>query len=240
MKNITKFFLLFITTVFICSCDDEQFSPSLNHISFGSQTYSTGVDVGANTTIDVEVFTSEIVNSDIIFNVAVDGKGAADGSYTVPPTVTVPGGSNKGIITIGLSDVDLGIGVNKLVLSFTDVETGYGNGEATTVEYIQNCEEVTVTLDLVFHDRWPEEAGWEITDSLGGVVASAPTGTYAGQTSATESITLCGGRSFTFKLTDGYADGGHTYTIKLGDVVKASHGSPYSYTSEISSSFDTN
>lgn len=241
MRKIINICLVLLSTLVILSCEENYTDPdaSFSYVAFGGDTYSTGVDVGSNTTIDIDVYTSAIVSSDVTFNITVDGSGAAPGSFDVPSSVTVLGGTNKGSITVGLSDTNLGIGVNKLVLNFNDVAEGYDNGSSTTIEYIQNCDEVTLTLDLTFTDSWPEEAYWEIEDSLGGVVASVSEGTYAGMSSATETITLCGGRDFTFILRDGFGDGGHTYTLTFNGAVVAEVTEPYSYESSISAAFDT-
>ena len=97
-----------------------------------------------------------------------------------------------------------------LFLNFTDVLTGFDNGPSTTIEYIQNCDEVTAILEFTF-DPWPQEIGWTITDALGGVVASAAAGTYAGRTgTSSENVVLCSGRDYTFNITDAYGDGGRT------------------------------
>lgn len=228
MKKTINIFLIIFSFVFLQNCEDEQFESSLMYVSFGDSTYSTGVDVGGSTTIDVAVYTSQIVASDVSFNVVVDASSnAASGSYTVPSTVTVPSGSNKGVLTVALTDTNLGIGINKLVLKFDSVTAGYGNGGSTTVEYVQNCTEVTGTLALTF-DRWGSEVSWNIKDALGGVVASGGGYSDTGSgtsTSDTIQITLCAGRSYTFTALDAYGDGWGSvgsYTLTIGGVVKVS------------------
>lgn len=226
MKKITNIFLILFSIILFHSCEDDQFSSSLAYVSFGDTTYSTGVDVAGSTTIDVTVYTSKIVASNVTFNVVVDeSSNAAAGSYDVPSSVTVPSGSNKGTLTIGLSDVNLGIGVNRLVLNFDSVAAGYDNGGSTSVEYIQNCTEVTGTVDLTF-DRWGSEVSWNIKDVLGDVVASGGGYSDTGSgtsTSDTINITLCAGRTYTFTTTDAYGDGWGSvgnYTLTIGGVVK--------------------
>ncbi len=222
-----------------CSEEDTLSDNIFNYVTFGASSYATGVDVNGTATVEVEVLTSQSSGSARTFSVSVDPTStAAAGSYTVPSTVTVPAGSQVGILPVELSDVDLGIGINSLIINFMD-EEGLFVGDGTTIDYTQNCEEVNLTLDLVFHDAWPQEASWEIQDSLGGVVASAAVGTYAGMTSATETVTICGGRDFTFILNDDFSDGGHSYTLTLNGVVKAEVTAPYSYTDSISVEFDT-
>jgi len=226
MKKTINIFLIIFSFAFLQNCEDEQFESSLMYVAFGDTTYSTGVDVGGSTTIDVTVYTSQKVSSDVSFNVVVDpSSNAAAESYSVPGSVTVPSGSNEGILTVALTDTNLGIGINKLVLKFDNVTAGFGNGGSTTVEYVQNCTEVTGTLDLTF-DRWGSEVSWEIKDALGGTVASG--GGYSDTASGTSTsdtidITLCSGRTYTLITTDAYGDGWGAvgnYTLTIGGVVK--------------------
>lgn len=226
MKKTINIFLIIFSLVLFQNCEDDQFETSLNYVTFGNETYSTGVDVGGSTTIDIIVYTNENVSTDTTFNVIVDpDSDAAAGSYDVPSTVTVPSGSNKGTLTVGLSDVNLGIGVNKLILNFDNVLEGYASSDSTTIEYIQNCTEVTGTFDIRFN--YPCEVSWDIKDSLGGVVLSGSGYPGCSSTYSVLSIpiTLCAGRSYTLTTTDDYGDGwGATgsYTLTIGGVVKVS------------------
>lgn len=232
-----------LTIALVTACDEEQFESDLKYVSFGQSNYSAGVDVGGTNTVDVVVYTSNIVSNDVTFNVSVDPSDAAPGSYTVPNTVTIPSGSNEGVLTVGLSDTDLGIGVNSLVLSFDSVADGFDNGGSTSIDYIQNCNEVSATLDFVF-DGYGSEIGWYILDELGGTVVSADTGTYAdGDASASETLSLCVGREYTLVITDSFGDGlsfptNGSYTLSIGGVVKATATGDFG--GEDSTEFDTN
>lgn len=223
MKKTINIFLILFSFIFFQNCDEDQFSPALNHVTFGDSSYSTGVDVGGTTNFDVKVYTSKIMGTDRTFNVVADGSDAAAGSYQVPSTVIVPSGSNEGTLTVALSDVDLGIGVNKLVINFENVLEGHGSGSSTTINYIQNCEEVSGTLELGW-DQWGSEVSWEILDALGGAVASGGGYPNAGAVNSdTIAITLCAGRSYTLVTTDAYGDGWGApgnYTLTIGGVVK--------------------
>lgn len=244
MKKTINLFLIAFSFILLQNCDEEQFEPSLNYVAFGSSTYSTGVDINGSATVNVDVFTSTIQGSDVTFNINVDSDDAAAGSFTVPSTVTVLGGSNKGSFAIDLTDTNLGIGINKLVLTFTDVATGFDNGDATTIEYFQNCNEVNATLDLTF-DRWGSEVSWNITDALGGVVASGGGYSDTGSgtsTSDTIMFTLCAGRTYTFNAMDAFGDGWGavgSYTLTVGGEVKAS-GPSATFESSESTEFNTN
>ena len=224
MKKTVNIFLILFSIFLFQSCEEDQFESSLNYVSFGDATYSTGVDVGGTTNFDVKVYASTTSGADRNFNVAVDAdSNAATGSYVVPASVTIPSGSNEGTLTVALSDVNLGIGVNKLILNFTEVLGGHDSGGSTTIEYIQNCTEVSGTLDLGW-DTWGREVSWEIRDALYCVVVSGGGYTDGGTANSDSvSITLCAGRSYTLITTDAYGDGWGApgnYTLTIGGVVK--------------------
>ncbi|WP_159019313.1 hypothetical protein [Algibacter sp. L3A6] len=241
MKKIANIFFLAITCILFQNCEDEQFESSLNYVTFGDTVYSTAVDVDGSTTLDVTVYTSRTVSADTSFDIIVDeSSNAAAGSYSVPTSVTIPSGTNTGVLTLSLSDLDLGIGVNKLVLNFDPENLNYALGESTEVQYIQNCTETIATLDIVF-DGYGDESGWVITDSLDEEVISG--GPYTqGQASASETISLCSGRDYTFTFTDSYGDGlsypaNGTYTLTIDGETKASGGGDFGASE--STEFDT-
>lgn len=225
------------------SCgDDFEGTEELNYVTFGKSTYSAGVDVNGTAVVEIPVYTTNIVSSDRTFNVSVDQTktNAAAGSYTVPTTVTVEGGKNEGILSVSLSDLNLGIGVNKLVISF-DAAPELFKGGSTTINYIQNCTEVTGTLDITF-DSYSSETSWEFIDSLGGVVLASPD--YPdGKAPVSESITLCAGRDYTLVFYDSYGDGMNdgvnlgSYTLTIDGVVKVTGGGGFGDSE--STAFDT-
>lgn len=245
MKKIMNICIALVSILFIQSCEEDFTSAdgAFTYVAFSQAVYSTGVDVGGTADFDIKVYTSKMVSVDRTFNVVTDASGAAAGSYQVPATVVVPAGSNEGTLTVTLSDVDLGIGVNKLKISFDNVVEGFGNGAATTLEYVQNCTEVSGTMDITF-DRWGSEVSWEILDALDGVVASG--GGYSDTGSGTSTsdsvaVTLCSGRTYTLKVIDAFGDGWGavgSYTLTIGGVVKASGDGDFEFGE--STAFDTN
>ena len=242
MKKIAYIFLMVFSVISLQNCEDTYLPPTLEYITFGKAVYSAGVDVGGTKTVEIPVYTGNVTSSDRSFDVIVDGSAAAAGSYTAPSTVTIPAGTNKGTLAVNLSDTNLGIGVNKLTIKFVaDGQTTVG--AATRIDYIQNCEEVTLTLNFVF-DGYANETGWQIKDALGGIVISKPKDTYAeGQATASETITLCAGRNYTFTITDDYGDGlsypaNGTYTLSLGSTVKVTGGGDFGASQ--TTAFDTN
>ena len=242
MKTIIKTFLVLLVSVSLFNCEDTLEPSALDYIAFGTDKYSTGVDPGGATTFDIPVYTAKVYGAATTFNVTVDGAKAAAGSYDVPASVSIAAGSNEGVLTVSLSDVNLGIGINEITINFKD-EAGSYHGESTTLAYVQNCTDITATLDLSF-DRWGSEVYWEIRDSLDGLVVS--TGGYpdtGAGTTTTDSvaITLCAGRSYTLLALDAYGDGwGGDYTLTIGGVVKFTGDGSTLDTTGVSIDFDTN
>lgn len=222
-NKITRFILIAISTFALASCEDSL--ERADYITFGNANYDgLLVDIGGSTTVDAIVYTSTEAGSNRTFDLIVDGANAPAGSYSVPATVTVPAGSNEGVVTVTLSDVDLGIGTSRLGISIKS-DGSYFVGQATTISYAQKCTEVIATLNIVF-DGYGSETTWDVKDALGGIVASG-SGYADGQATASEQITLCQGRSYTFTIYDAYADGlsyptDGTYTLTLGGEVVAS------------------
>ena len=243
MKKISFIIITFLSFFLFNNCEEETIADNVfNYITFGAEGYSTIVPLEGSTTIDVLVLTSKASGSDRTFNVVVDqASTAAAGSYSIPSTVVVPSGSQEGILTLTLSDVDLGIGVNDLVIGFSG-EDGLFNGAPTTVSYTQQCNEVAAVLDFTF-DFYASETEWSIIDALDSVVASG--GGYSnGQGTTSENITLCAGRDYTLTVTDEFSHGMHdgdnigSYTLTIGGVEKVSGGGAFGASE--SSSFDTN
>ena len=243
MKNI-KLLLLAVLAVFTFnSCEEETPTPQgANYITFAKTSYSTGVDVGGTKTVDIPIYTANVVGTDRSFDIEIlPTSTAAAGSYTVPSSVTIPAGSNEATLSVVLTDTNLGIGVNALRLSIV-AQDGLSKGPNTVISYIQNCTEITATLSITF-DGYGSETGWRVTDALGGVVASKAAGAYAdGQASASETITLCAGRDYTFTITDSFGDGlsfpaNGSYSLTIGGVVKATGGGDFG--SSQATAFDT-
>ncbi|WP_339884689.1 hypothetical protein [Polaribacter vadi] len=232
--NKIKYLILALTVLIYTGCEDEVPTPqSTNYIAFGDSSYSTGIDIGGATSVAVPVFTANVSGSDRSFDVSVDpASNAAAGSYTVPSSIVIPANSNTANLTVALTDTNLGIGVNNLTLNFVAAES-LSTGASTTISYIQNCTEVTLTLDIEF-DLYAEETGWAITDALGGVVASKAAESYVrGNAPVTETIVLCAGREYTLTFTDVYSDGMDdgtnlgSYTLSLDGETKVTGGGAF-------------
>jgi len=244
MKKI-KYLLLITILIFAfnsCADDHEDVTTNLNFVTFANPSYDAGVDVGGTTTVDITVYTTKVSSSDRTIDVFVDldQTNADPLSYSVPASVIIKGGTNEGILTVSLSDVNLGIGVNKLAIDFEAI-TGLYSDDNTTISYTQNCTEITATLDIIF-DYYADETSWSIYDSLGGEVAFG--GGYAqGAAPLTEEFALCSGRDYTLVFYDAYGDGMNdgtnlgSYTLTIGGVVKVTGGGAFGDSE--SNEFDT-
>lgn len=225
MKKILNILTIALSIILFQGCDFEEGLQDFSspRVSFGNLD-QVGVDVNGTATATVSVYSSSVLGTAATFTITADGTGAGAGSYTVPASVTIPAGSNVGTIDVILSDTNLGIGINQLVISVGSTATTLA-GDPITISYVQNCAEATGTVALTF-DRWGSEVSWAIHDSLGGLVTSG--GGYgdtgAGtSTSDTIAISLCQGRSYTFTTTDVWGDGWGAvgnYTLTVGGVVK--------------------
>lgn len=228
MKRL-YYLLLILPLMFLQNCEEADLDTDLNYVTFAEDSYTTGVDVDGSSTVNVTVFSSNINGGDRSFNVIVDPASVGDASsFQVPATVTIPGGTNVGILPVVLFDNNLGIGVNKLILRFEPI-ANQDFGPTVTVNYSQNCEEISAVLDIVF-DGYGSEIGYTVLDGLGGEVISVPAGTFAdGDPSASVSFNLCLGRDYTFTLTDSFGDGlsfpaNGSYTLTVNGIEKASGG----------------
>jgi hypothetical protein len=222
MKKITFLLLMTMSLFVFNSCgDDVEGTQDINYVSFESTAYSFGVELNGTSARDIKVYTTQVTSSDRTFNVAVDlTKSTADpASYTVPASVTIPANSNVGLLTVSISDLNIGEAGKKLVLAFEPTD-GLLTGSAITLNVKQVCPLNEVILTINF-DAYPDETSWELLDASNNVVSSG--GPYAGQTKLTKAFCLANG-TYTFIIYDLYGDGIAPGTYQLvykGAAIKA-------------------
>lgn len=222
MKKL-KLLLIAILAIGFYSCEDEVEAPGTPYATFESASADIGVEQGAETTKDIIIYTANKASSDRSIGVIIvtDQTTADPASYTVPASVTIPSGSNKGVLTVGLKDV--GLDEDKtLVLRLEQTAEVY-TGDDIVLSLSQLCPNngIKLKVNLTF-DSWPEEAYWRLSDSDGNIVAAsadpAAYGAYAGMSgSASESYCLPSG-DYTIEIFDGYGDGGTAYSITADGV----------------------
>lgn len=225
MKKI-KYLIIFTLSLFVLnSCGDEVDSTKdFNYISFESTAYTFGVDLNSSNTRDVKVYTTQVTGSDRTFNVTVDlAKSTADpASYTVPASVIIPANSNVGLLSIEITDLNIGEAGKKLVLTFEPAD-GLLYSAPITLNIKQVCPLNEVILTINF-DTYPDETSWELKNSSNVVVASG--GPYtAGSTKLVKAFCLENG-SYTFTIFDLYGDGiaPKTYQLVYNGVAIKSGG----------------
>ena len=235
MKNIKLLLLAFVAVFSFNSCEDLVEAPGTNFVTFESESASIGVEQGGQTTKDIKIYSANVTSSDRTIGIIVDAANtdADPAAYTVPTTVTIPGGSNVGTLTVGLSDV--GLSTDKTLVLGLEAAEGRSVGANITVGLSQVCPNmgVKVKLSLTF-DSWPEEVSWTITDSNNMVVMEGSpnhtpyAGAYAGM-SGTITITEClASGSYTLNVWDDYADGGTAFSLTgNGNPVTSLAGNAY-------------
>lgn len=203
-RYLNLFFTLIAFSVVFVSCDyDDDYTPP-NYVTFANSSANVGVDIGGSTTYDVTVYTANETGSDRTFDVAVGSASTLDAAaYTVPATVTVPGNSNEGTLSIDISDVNIGDTGETLVLNLVP-QDGLSTGESLTINVTQVCPTGDFFINIAF-DGYGSETTWEVKDANGDVVASGG-GYEDGQESASSKLCLDSG-DYTFTVFDSYGDG---------------------------------
>jgi len=223
MKTI-KYLIIFTLSLFVLnSCGDEvDNTEDFNYVSFESAAYTFGVDLNSSNTRDVKVYTTQVTGSDRTFNVTVDlTKSTADpASYILPVSVTIPANTNVGVLSIKITDLNIGEAGKKLVLAFEPAE-GLLYGAPITLNIKQVCPLNEVILTINF-DAYPDETSWQLKNSSNVVVSSG--GPYAaGSKQLVKAFCLANG-SYTFTIFDLYGDGIAPGTYQLvynGAAIKA-------------------
>ena len=229
MRKINLLLLAFTIVFSFNSCEEDVEAPGTNYITFAAPTYSAGVDPGGSATVDLTVYSAKITSSSRTFNVVVDmdATTANPASYTVPASVSIPGGSNETTVSVTLTDTNLDC-FNDLALNF-EAQEGLSRAGSAVITYFQqptgSCgSQVSGTLDFTF-DAYPEETSWAILDILGNEVMSG--GPYPGQASTSIPVSLCAGGCYTLEVYDAWGDGISSpggYTLTIGGNVLASGG----------------
>lgn len=203
MKKYLILLLAVVSMPLFTGCESEEDFAPLNYVTLQSAPaagQNVGVEVGGTTNYEVKVYTANITDQDRTFNVMVlpTSTLGAEG-YTVPATVTIPGGTNEGTLSISVSDIGLGLAGKTLFLGL-ESEPGLSTGSPLRINVARVCPGSEFVVDLVF-DAYPGETGWELLDAEGNSVISVN-----GNATASRSLCLPSG-TYTFILKDSYGDG---------------------------------
>jgi len=214
MNKYYKYFALLTALIFF-NCEQDNDSELSNYVGFEQGPIAYTVDNSSTATFEVTVAASETSSSDRTFDIVVDDASTLASPYTVPSTVTIPGGSNVGTLSVSVTDNDdLGFVAQSLILDFTD-EVGMDFGEAVTLNFTETCLDTIVTLNLTLDD-WPDETTWEIYDLNGTPTVVASGGPYVNPDDdyAELSFDFClASGDYGIVVYDAYGDGGPTFSI---------------------------
>lgn len=225
MKKYIYLFLASLAIISISSCEDSSLDVvDTSFASFTSTSMDIGVEAGSETSAEVNVYTTNKISSDRTVSVMVvaESTDADEGAYTVPSTVTIPGGSNVGVLKIDVKDVELT--EDKVLVIRLMSDENITTGEALTIGLSQLCPNngVKLKVNLTF-DGWPEEAAWRIKDADGNtVLASADPFSYGGHAGETGPISIkecLPSGTYTIDIFDQYGDGGTGYNITANGIL---------------------
>ncbi len=222
MKKIKLFLFAAISLLALNSCIDDNEPTNLNYVAFSGSTSAAGVGIGATTTSEITVYTANTSSSERTFDLMldVDNSTADAGSYTLPASVTVPAGSNKGTFNVEVTDGSWLDTDKSIILNLVPSDSSVSVGNSIKVEVYRLCpgaNEVKMKFSIKF-DTYPEEVYWRIEDSTGATVLASQAnpgfGAYAGM-SGTLELGLCiEAGTYTFKIWDQYSDGAGKVSIK--------------------------
>tara|TARA_R100001369_G_scaffold38462_1_gene64154 strand:- start:3723 stop:4454 length:732 start_codon:yes stop_codon:yes gene_type:complete len=207
IKHFLKLFVVLLSLGLATSCDyeDDFQNPDYVSLQFAPAAgTNVGVEVGGTTNYDVKVYSANITNQDRTFNVVVlPTTTLSAGAYTVPGTVTIPGGTNEGTLSISVSDVELGLAGKSLFLGL-EADPSFTAGSPLRINVARVCPGKEFVVAFVF-DGYASETAWNLKDASGTTVVTGG-GYRDGLASTSRSLCLAQG-TYTFTVTDSFGDG---------------------------------
>lgn len=212
MRKYLVLFVSVISAAIFVGCDSDDFNEP-DYVSFETNPSGLVVDFGGSATYDVTVFAGSISSSDRSFDLEVDTLTTLSSqAYVVPASVTIPGGTNEGVFTVEVSDIDISPNGETLRLGFAPRQSGFV-GADITINVSQFCDP-QLMFDFVF-DGYASETTWQVEDTEGNIVLSG--GGFSNGT-ATASVGRCiNPGDYIFTVFDEYGDG-MTYDGAEGSV----------------------
>ncbi|MFD0932724.1 hypothetical protein ACFQ0R_08985 [Psychroflexus salinarum] len=201
--KITKILVLLLLSTFIISCENDELG-SPNYVSIENESYVVDLDIGASSSLDVNVYAANIQGSDRTLNVVLDTSnlGADDDALDVPNTVTIPAGSNSAVIPINVNDTGFEISGGSFELSLEE-QSSLSTGSSSVIDISISCaERAIINFDF---DGYASETTWFITDSEG-IVIYQGSDYVDGQESFTREVCLLDG-DYKFIVEDSFGDG---------------------------------
>lgn len=226
-KKIFTFLTLFILAFTFNSCEEEIETSELKYASFEKDNLNVGVADSGQSTAEFNIFTTNTTSSDRVFDIQVtEGSTASPDFYTVPATVTVPGGTNKGVISVSLTDGTWLDSDHSLGLRLSSANDSQYVGTDLNLIIYRLCPgatETKVKFDISF-DKYPEEVAWRILNASGDtVMASATPFNFGGYPAGTTGSTYVGfcltSGTYTFEIFDQYSDGAGAFSLSTYDGI---------------------
>jgi hypothetical protein len=241
MKKIYSILLTFGFLFVLAGCESDDTIPEselgTTHFAFGTQTFDFGVDIGGESTNDIEVYSAFTTSSDRTLDIMVMAEGTTlnAAAYSVPATVTIPANSNKGLLSVTISDTNLNPDGEVLVIGFPE-KAGEYVADSIIVNISQLCPSGTVNMKLVVtnQDGYPEEAEFQVVNSSGNIILTLSAGSLPASGIETKGCLPAG--EYTLNVGDTYGDGGTTYDV-YSDGVLLGTISGSAYTSSASLTF---
>lgn len=211
MKNLLKLTTALLLTAFlVVSCEEDAPLVAADMVTFEAGSPVEFIEIEGSRTAEVNVYTGNVTGADRTFEIMVNQTATTldPSAYEVPSSVTVPAGTNVGVLLYRIIDSNIPLAGGTLVLEFGDT------GSAVTTEGTPSTSTISIsvqyevcpplnsaTLNIVF-DAYPGETTWELATG-GAVVASG--GPYSG-TDLVEDWCLESG-DYEFTIFDAFGDG---------------------------------
>lgn len=223
MRKLKLFICLAIVAGFLfSSCEKEEVeAPGTNYVAFQGQAIDLEVETSGSSTQTVSLYSANIADNDRTYNVEVMSASTIDQTYiSLPSTVTIPAGSNKGDLAVSIDDY-AGLDGEPVTLLLNVTEPngdGSSIGEPATINVFRECLENRLFFYAVFDD-YPEEVYWRIVDTNSGITVAAASstpgyGAYAGREGYINLPICVSDGDYVFQVFDQYGDGaGEVYLL---------------------------
>ena len=196
-----------LITTLLTSCEDSIEPQNAPYITFEATSLPISVNLGSEQSKDIKVYAGNVTGSDRVVNVmVVDAATDLDAAaLTVPATVTIPQGTNEGVLSINIKDIGLDFTQTRTLTLSLEATDDTFVGEQLVIDVARVCPNDQTELDIVF-DGYASETTVDIKDASGNVVFSAGGSWADGLATYMSEICLVPG-TYTFTINDTFGDG---------------------------------
>ena len=208
MKKSLILFLMITTSLCFTGCNSDDDTTTINYVGFDMGPFNPGVEIDGEETVEVMVYTTTETSSAREFGIMVDEASTTlePEAYSVPQTVTVPGGSKEGAFSVDIYGIDIDkTNGETLGLRLIPANNEFvAEDGLLTIDISSICPLPETILNITFDD-YGSETSWEILDENGNVISSGD-GYSDGDSNFSASFCLEAG-TYTFNIYDSYGDG---------------------------------